>query len=175
MADYANTDGEVDERDGMVLDWSDLTEEDRLIVAELVAQEQQQQPREEPEAAVEPPDDDESRAAAAVLDALLNDTSSESDFEGFAPAEVETSMMPTVEARVESSEDEMGENNEREGELATDESDSDIDQAPADGLDVDDISNAYMSLEGCRYSMSVMDLSSMTQNPPLPDFHRSFP
>ena len=53
MADSANT-GEVDERDGMVVDWSDLTEEDRLVVAELVAQEQQQQPREEPEAAVEP-------------------------------------------------------------------------------------------------------------------------
>ena len=29
-----------------------------------------------------------------------------------------------------------------------DESDSDIDQALADGLDADDISNTYMSLEG---------------------------
>ena len=52
--------------------------EDRLVVAELIAQ---QQPREEPEAA-EPPDDDESRASVAVLDAFCNDTSSESDFEG---------------------------------------------------------------------------------------------
>ena len=33
--------------------WSDLTEEDRLVVAEFVAQEQQRQPREGPEA-VEP-------------------------------------------------------------------------------------------------------------------------
>ena len=48
MADSANTGGEVDERDGMVVDWSDLTEEDRLVVAELIAQ---QQPREEPKAA----------------------------------------------------------------------------------------------------------------------------
>ena len=32
-------------------------------------------------------------------------------------------------------------------EPAPDESDPDIDQAPADGLDADDISNAYMSLE----------------------------
>ena len=116
MADSANTGGEVDERDGMVVDWSDLTEDDRRIVAELVAQEQQQQPREEPDAPAEPPDDDESRAAAAFLDALFNDTSSESDFEGFAPAEeVEALMMPTVEASVDSSEDEMGENNEGEG------------------------------------------------------------
>ena len=38
MANSANTGGEVDERDGMVLDWSDLTEEDRLIVAEVIAQ-----------------------------------------------------------------------------------------------------------------------------------------
>ena len=99
MADSANIGGEVDERDGMVVDWSDLTEEDRIVVAELVTQEQQQQqPREEPEAAVELSDDDESRAAAAaVLDVLFNDTSSESDFEGFASAEVEASMMPTVE------------------------------------------------------------------------------
>ena len=79
MAESADTGGGVDERDGMVVDWSDLTEEDCHVVAELVAQEQQQQPREEPEAAAEPPDDDESRAAAAVLDALFNDTSSESD------------------------------------------------------------------------------------------------
>ena len=94
MADSANTGGEVDERDGMVVDSSDLTEEeDRFVVAELVAPEQQQQPWEEPKAAVEHPDDDESRAAAAVLDALFNDTSSESDFEGFAPAEVEESMI----------------------------------------------------------------------------------
>ena len=42
----------------------------------------------------------------------------------------------------------MGENYEGEGEPATDESDSDIDQAPADGLDAEDISNAYMSLQG---------------------------
>ena len=54
MADSANTGGEVDDRDGMVVDWSDLTEEDHLIVAELVAQEQQQQLREEPEAAADP-------------------------------------------------------------------------------------------------------------------------
>ena len=86
----------MDERDGMMVDWSDLTEEDRLVVAEVVAQEQQQQPREEPEAAAEPPDDDGSRAAAVVLDALFSDTSSESDFKGFAPAEVEASMMPMV-------------------------------------------------------------------------------
>ena len=93
--------------------------------------------RKEPEAAAEYPDDDESRAAA-VLDALFNDTSSESDCEGFAPAEVEASMMPAGGARVDSSEDEIGENNEGKGEPATDESDSDIDQAPADdGLDAD--------------------------------------
>ena len=115
MADTANTGGEVDERDGMVVDWSDLTEEDRIVVAELVVQEQQQQPGEEPEAAAESADDDESRAAAAVLDALFNDTSSESDFEDFVPVEVEASMMPSVGARVDSSEDEMGENNEGEG------------------------------------------------------------
>ena len=77
---------------------------------------------------------------------LFIDTSSESDFEGFAPAEVEASMMPTVRARVDSSEDEMGENNEGEGEPATDESDSDIDQAPADGLDADDIRGLTMML-----------------------------
>ena len=112
MVDSANTGGEVDERDGMVVDWSNLTE-DRLVVAELIAQ--QQQPREEPEAAVEPPDDEESHAAAAVLDALFNDTSNESDFESFAPAEVETSMMPTVETRVDSFEDDMCENREGEG------------------------------------------------------------
>ena len=114
MADSANTGGEVDECDGMVVDWSDLTEEDRLVVAEVIAP-QQQQPREEPEAAAELPDDNESRAAAAVLDALFNDTNSESDLEGFAPAEVEASMMPTVEARVDSSEDGMDENHEEEG------------------------------------------------------------
>ena len=117
----------------MVVDWSDLTEED-LGVAEVIAQ--QQQPREEPEAAAKPPDDDESRAAA-VLDAIFNDTSSESNFEGFAPAEVIASMIPTVGARVDSSEDDMGENHEGEGGPAPDESDSDIDQAPADGLDAD--------------------------------------
>ena len=33
----------------------------------------------------------------------------------------------------------MDENNEREGEPATNESNSDIDQAPADGLEADDI------------------------------------
>ena len=108
MADSANTGGEADERDGMVVDWSDLTEEDRLVVAELIA---------EPEAAAESPDHDESRAAAADLDALINDTSSESVFEVFAPAEVDASMMPTVGARVDSSEDE-GENREGEGRLA---------------------------------------------------------
>ena len=113
MADSANTGGEVEERDRMVVDWSDLTEEDHLGVAELIAQ-QQQQPLEEPEVAAKPPDDDESRAAA-VLDAIFNDTSSESDFEGFAPAEVKASMMPTVGARVDSSEDDMGENHEGEG------------------------------------------------------------
>ena len=79
MADSTNTGGEIDERDGMVVDWSDLTEEDRLVIAELI----EQQPREELEAVAEPPDDDESHAAAAVLDALFNDTSSESDFRGF--------------------------------------------------------------------------------------------
>ena len=81
MAETAKTGRKVDKRDGMMVDWSDLTEEDRIVVAELVVQEQQQQPREELEAAAESPDDDESRAAA-VLDALFNDTSSESDFEG---------------------------------------------------------------------------------------------
>ena len=89
-----------------------MTVEDRLIVGELITQ---QQPREEPEAAAEPPDDDESRDAAAALDALFNDTSSESDFEGFAPAEVKASMTPTVGARVDSSQDDMGENREVEG------------------------------------------------------------
>ena len=54
MADSTNTDGEVDERYGMVVDWSDLTK-DRLGAAEVIAQQQQQQqPREEPEAAAEP-------------------------------------------------------------------------------------------------------------------------
>ena len=125
MADSANTGDKVDERDGMVVDWSDLTEEDRLVVAELIAQ--QQQLWEELEAARSPPDDDESLAAAAVLDAFFNDTSSESDFEGFAPAEVEASMMPKVGARVDSSEDDMGENREGEGGPAPDESDSDTD------------------------------------------------
>ena len=84
----------------------------------------------------EAPNDDESRAAA-VLDALFNDASSESDFEGFAPAEVEASMMPTVGARVDLSKDDMGENHDGKGGPAPDESDSDIDQAPADGLDAD--------------------------------------
>ena len=68
---------------------------------------------------------------------LFNDTSSESDFVGFAPAEIEASMMPTVGDRVDSSEDDMGENHEGEGRPAPDESDSDIDQAPVDGLDAD--------------------------------------
>ena len=54
MAGSASTGGEVDERDGMVVDWSNLTEEDRFVVAELVAQEQEQQPQEEPDAAAEP-------------------------------------------------------------------------------------------------------------------------
>ena len=36
MADSANTGGEVDECDGMVMNWSDLVE-DCLIVAELIA------------------------------------------------------------------------------------------------------------------------------------------
>ena len=40
----------MDECDEMV-DWSDFKEEDRLVVAELIAQ---QQPQEEPEAAAEP-------------------------------------------------------------------------------------------------------------------------
>ena len=57
-------------------------------------------------------------------------------------------MMPTIGARVDSSEDDIDENREGEGEPAPDESNSDIDQAPADGLDADDISNACMSLEG---------------------------
>ena len=57
-------------------------------------------------------------------------------------------MMPMVEARVDSSEDDMGENREGEGGPAPDESHSEIDHAPADGLDADDISNANMSLEG---------------------------
>ena len=77
MADSANTGAEEEERDGMVVDWSDLTEEDRLGVAEYIAQ-QQQQSREEPEAAAKPPDDDETHTAAD-LDAIFNDTSSESD------------------------------------------------------------------------------------------------
>ena len=147
----------------MMVDWSDLTEENCLVVAELVAQ--QQRPWEEPEAAAEPPDDDESHAAAAVLVALFNDTSSESDFDGFASAEVKASMMPTVGARVDSSEDDMGKNHEGEGEPAPDVFDSDIDQAPADGLDADDISNAYMSLEGMpvfneRHGLLIHDAES---------------
>ena len=105
----------MDKRHGMVVDWSDLTEEDRIVVAELVAQEQQQQPREELEAAAESPDADESHDAAAVLDALFNDTSSESNFEGFALAKFEASMMPADRARVDSFEDEMGESNEGKG------------------------------------------------------------
>ena len=52
MADSANTGDEVEKRDGMVVDWRDLTEEDRLGVAEVIAQ--QQQPREELEAAAKP-------------------------------------------------------------------------------------------------------------------------
>ena len=133
MADSANTGDEVEERDGTVVDLSDFTK-DRLGVAEVIAQ--QQQPQEKPKAAAKPPDDDES-CAAAVLDAIFNDTSSESGFEGFAPAEVEASMMPMVRARVDSSEDDMGENHQGKGGPAPDESDSDIDQAPADGLDAD--------------------------------------
>ena len=152
MANSANTGGEADKRYGMVVDWSNLTEKDHLVIAELVAQEQQQ-PWEELEAAAESPDDDESRAAA-VLDALFNDTSSESDFEGFTPAEVEESMMPMIRAMVDSSEDEM------------DESDLDIDQAPADGLDADDISNAYMSLEG-------MPVLNERHEPPIQDAESS--
>ena len=174
MADSANNGGEVDERDGMVVNWRDLTEEDRLIIAELIAQ-QQQQPREEPEAAVEPSDDDESRAAAAVLDALFNDTSSKSDFEGFAPAEVEASMMPTVGARVDSSEDEMDENREGEGGLAR--------MSPIQTL-TKLLILAWMRtifqmhtcrLRGCQYSMNVMDLSSMMQNPSFQIFTDLFP
>ena len=110
MANSINTGGEVDESNGMMMNWSDLMEEDRLVVAELLAH---QQPREEPEATMEFPDDDESRAA--VLDVLFNDTSSGSDFEGFAPAEVEASVMPTVGARVDSSENDIDENHEGEG------------------------------------------------------------
>ena len=101
MADFTNIDGEVDERDDMVVDWSELTDEDRLVVAELIA-----------EAVAEPPDDDEFHAVAAVFDALF--ISSESDFEGFASAGVEASMMPMFGARIDSSEDDKGEN--REGE-----------------------------------------------------------
>ena len=57
-------------------------------------------------------------------------------------------MMPTVGARVDSSQDDIGENHEGKGGPTPDESDSDIDQAPANGLDADDVENAYMSLEG---------------------------
>ena len=46
-------------------------------------------------------------------------------------------MMPTVGGRVDSSEDDMGGNREGEGGPAPNESDSDIDQAPADGLDTE--------------------------------------
>ena len=53
MADSANTGGELNERDGMVVNWSDLTE-DRLVV-EVITQ-QQELPRKEPEAAVKLPD-----------------------------------------------------------------------------------------------------------------------
>ena len=48
-------------------------------------------------------------------------------------------MMPMVGARVDLSVDDMGENREGEGGLAPDESNSDIDQAPADGLNADNI------------------------------------
>ena len=161
MADSANTGGEVDERDGMVVDWSYLTEEDRLVVAELITQ----QPREEPEVVAEPPNDDESHAAAAVLDALFNDTSSESDFEGFASAEVEASMMFTVGTRLDSSEDDMGENREREGDQPR--------MSPIRTLTklllmiwMRTIFRTHTCrLRGCQYSMNVMDLSSMMQNP----------
>ena len=78
--------------------------EDRLGVTEVIDQQQQrQQPREEPEAVAKPPEDDESRAAA-VLDVIFNDTSSESNSEGFASAEVKALMMPMIGARVDSSE-----------------------------------------------------------------------
>ena len=70
MVSSINTGGEVEESNGMEVDWSDLTE-DRLVIAELIAQ---QQPREEPEPVAELPDDADSRAASAVLDALFNDT-----------------------------------------------------------------------------------------------------
>ena len=50
--------------------------------------------------------------------------------------EDEASMMPTVGARVDSSKDYMGENHEGEG-TSPNESDSDMDQAPADVLDKD--------------------------------------
>ena len=35
MADSTNIGVEVDERDGMVVNWSDLTEEDHLVIAEV--------------------------------------------------------------------------------------------------------------------------------------------
>ena len=118
MVYSANTDGEVKERDGMVVHWSDLTEEDRLGVAEVIAQ--QQQPREKPKAAAAKSPDSDGSLAAAVLDAIFNDTSSESDFEGFCSGGGQASMMPTLEARVDSSEDDMGENHEEEGRPAPD-------------------------------------------------------
>ena len=150
-----------------------MAEEDCLIVAELIAQ--QQQPREKPEAAAEPPHDDASRIAAAVLDALFNDTSSELDFEGFAPAEVEASMMPTVGASVDSSEDDMGKNREGEGNQPQ--------MSPIRALTklllmvwMRTIFRTHICrLKGCQYSMNVMYLSSMMQNSPLSRFHQSFP
>ena len=85
-------------------------------------------------------------------------------------------MMPTVGARVDSSEDEMGENNEGEGEPATDESNSDIDQAPADGLDADDILNAYMSLEGMpEFNAHHGSLIHDTESSPFQIFTELFP
>ena len=157
----------MDEHDGKVVDWSDLTEEDRLVVAELVAQ---QQPREEPEAAAEPPDDDESRASAAVLDALFN----ESDFEGFAPAEVEASTMPTFGARVNSSEEDMGENHEGEGEPARMSTIRILTMNLLMAWTRTIFRTHTCRLRGCRYSMNIMDLSSMTQNPPPSRFSPIF-
>ena len=162
MADSANTGGEMDEHDGMVVDWNGLTEEDSLVVTELISQ----QPREEQEAVAEPPDDDESRAAAVVLDALFNDTNSESDFEGFAPAEVKASMMSTVGARVDSSEDDMDENREGEG----DQPRMSLIRTMTKLLLMAWMQTIFRMhtccLRGCQYLMNVMDLSSMTQNPP---------
>ena len=56
-------------------------------------------------------------------------------------------MIPTLGARVDSSEDDLGENHEGEGGPDPDESDSDIDQAAADGVDAD---GGVRSTEGGR-------------------------